>query len=85
MQKFIKFRQKLNDINSYSKTAIKLGALMALCFCMVGITAYIIAPETPNYFGAISVFRGSKEAAPASLAAGVIAAFICDAALKSKK
>lgn len=77
--------QKAKDINDYSKIAIQMGALMMLCFYIVGFAAYIIAPHAPNYFGAISVFRGSMEAAPASLVSGICAAVICDIALKSKK
>jgi len=85
MQKFLRIKQIIGDISDFSKTVIKLGALMMLCFYIVGFAAYIIAPYAPNYFGAMSVFRGSMEAAPASLASGVLAAFICDAALKSRR
>ncbi len=80
-----KLLQKLGELNSYSKTSIKMGALMMLSFYIVGLVAYIIAPDVPNYFGAMSVFRGSMEAAPASLVSGICAAVICDIALASKK
>lgn len=85
MQKLLELKQKISEINHFSKTAVKMGALMMLCFYIVGLAAYIIAPYAPNYFGAISVFRGSMEAAPASLVSGILAAFLCDAALKSRK
>lgn len=77
--------EKVKSVSEYSKIALKMGAIMMLCFYIVGLTAYIIAPYSPNYFGAISVFRGSLEAAPASLVSGVCAAVICDLALRSKK
>lgn len=76
---------KVKELNAYSKTAVKMGALMMLCFYIAGFFAYIIAPYSPNYFGAISVFRGSMEAAPASLVSGVCAAVLCDIALNSRK
>ena len=85
MQRFLRLKQKLDEVNGFSKMAVKLGAMMMACFYIVGFAAYIIAPSAPNYFGAMSVFRGSMEAAPASLASGVLAAFICEAALKSRR
>lgn len=77
--------QKAKELNAYSKMAVKMGALMMLCFYIVGFAAYIIAPHAPNYFGAISVFHGSMEAAPASLVSGICAAVLCDIALNSRK
>lgn len=76
---------KVKELNAYSKTAVKMGVLMMLSFYIAGFFAYIIAPYSPNYFGAISIFRGSMEAAPASLVSGICAAVLCDIALGSKK
>lgn len=77
--------KKIRDMSEYSKIAVKMGAIMMICFYIAGITAYIIAPHVPNYFGAMSVFRGSLEAAPASLVSGICASIICDVAAKSRK
>ena len=85
VQRFLRIKKMIGEISSFSKTVVMLGVLMMVCFYIVGFTAYIIAPYVPNYFGAMSVFRGSLEAAPASLASGMIAAFICDVALKSRR
>lgn len=74
--------EKLKMASDYSKFAVKMGALMMASFYITGIVSYIIAPVVPNYFGALSVFRGSMEAAPASLAAGICAAVLCDLAVK---
>lgn len=76
--------KKLKEANEYSKLAVKLGALMMASFYITGLVAYIIAPEVPNYFGVMSVFRGSMEAAPASLVSGICAAVICDLVYRSK-
>lgn len=69
----------------YSRICIKMGAIMMLCFYITALTAYIIAPYVPNYHGAMSALRGCMEAAPASLAAGLIAAVICDLIVASQK
>lgn len=74
--------KELKKVNEYSKFAVKLGALMMAGFYITGIASYIIAPIVPNYLGALSVFRGSMEAAPASLASGICAAVLCDLAVR---
>lgn len=74
--------EKLKEVNWYSRLAVKLGALMMASFYIVGAVAYIIAPHVPNYLGAMGVFHGSIEAAPASLASGICAAVICDLAYR---
>lgn len=80
MQKLFK---RFREASAFSKLAVKMGALMMAGFYITGIVAYIIAPEVPNYFGAMSVFRGSMEAAPASLAAGFCAAVLSDLVSKN--
>lgn len=85
MRSFKELIEKIRGLSDYSKVAIKMGALMMLSFYITGAVAFLIAPYIPNYFGAISVFRGSMEAAPASLVAGVCAAVLCDLAMKTKR
>lgn len=80
-----KLFEKARTVGEYPKVAVKLGAIMMLCYYIVGMVAYIIAPYAPNYLGAMGVFRGSLEAAPASLVSGICAAVLCDLELRSKK
>lgn len=84
MRFFKSLMEKAGGMNWFSKLSVKIGALTMLSFYITGITARIIAIHVPNYFGAISVFRGCMEAAPASLAAGVCAAVICDLASRER-
>lgn len=70
--------KRVRNISGYAKICVKMGAIMMLCFYIAGAVAYILAPQAPNYFGAIGAFRACMEAAPASLASGICAAVICD-------
>lgn len=79
-----KLINRLKEANGFSKLAVKLGALMMSSFYITGIIAYIIAPDVPNYFGAMNVFRGCMEAAPASLASGICAAVVSELVYRSK-
>ena len=85
MQHYNRLAQKLKDLNGFSKTSLKMGLYLMTCFYIVAAAAYIIAPYANNYFGVMGVYRGGLEAAPASLAAGIAAAIICDLALAPKK
>ena len=53
------------------------------CLYITAVVAYLIAPYG-DYFSAMTIHRGCLEAAPASLAAGVIGALIGDLILGGK-
>lgn len=72
------------ELHPVSLLAIKLGIAQMICFYIVGITSRFTAPYVPNYFGAMALFRGCLEAAPASLASGVCAGLIGDLMLGGK-
>lgn len=80
-----KLFEQFKTVGEYPKTAVRMGAIMMLCFYITAAAAYVIAPYVPNYFGAMAMFRGSMEAAPASLVSGICAAVLCDLELRSKK
>ena len=82
MRQINKLSDWLRELNPYSKLSIKLGAALMGMFYIVGIISWFSAPHVPNYFGALALFRGCLEAAPASLAAGVCAALLGDMMLK---
>lgn len=88
MKTIFQIRKKLAErwrtADGYSRLSVKLGALMMLSFYISGTVAYLIAPHVPNYFGAMSVFRGSMEAAPASLASGFCVAVVCELVRRSQ-
>lgn len=78
-----KLRTRLGELADFSKISIKLGVSFMVCFYIVAIVAYLIAPHAANYFNAMAVYRGSLEAAPACLASGVCAGLLGDLMLKS--
>lgn len=84
MKSLKKMLRRLGKLNKVSKLSIWLGFYLMICFYIVAITAYLIAPYA-NYFRAMTLYRGGLEAAPASLAVGVCAGLLGDLMLVSKK
>ncbi len=73
-----KFLGLFRELGPYPKLAIQLGAGMMLVFYIVGVISLLSAPYVPNYFHAVTLYRGCMEAAPASFAAGVCAGLLGD-------
>ncbi|MGI6404845.1 MAG: hypothetical protein ACOX0K_11705 [Oscillospiraceae bacterium] len=80
-----KFLELFRELGPYPKLAIKLGAGMMLVFYIVGVISLLSAPYVPNYFNAITLYRGCMEAAPASFAAGVCGGLLGDLMLGRDK
>lgn len=78
MQGIRKLVHKLKGLNTCSKMAIKLGFFLMICFYIIAIAAYLYADNSTDYFYAMSVYRGSLEAAPACLTVGIIAGLLGD-------
>lgn len=74
--------QKFSQLSEMSILSFKLGAGMMICFYIVGFISLLSAPYSYNYFNAMALFRGCMEAAPASLAVGVIAGLLGDMVLR---
>lgn len=72
------------ELHPVSLLAIRLGIALMSSFYIVGIVSRFSAPYVPNYFGAMAIFRGCLEAAPASLASGVCAGLLGDLMLGGK-
>lgn len=70
--------QKLKQMNSYSKMSIKLGFYIMIIFYILAIASRLLAPAVPDFFRAMSFCYGCLEAAPATFAAGFIAAVLCE-------
>ena len=79
MQKLI---SRLNELSPLSQFAINLGVGVMFLFYIIGLIALLMAPYVENYFAAIALFHGSREAALASLASGVCAGLIGDIMLR---
>ena len=78
-------RETVKDFSQLSEMSIisfKLGAGMMICFYIVGFISLLRAPYSYSYFNAMALFRGCMEAAPASLAVGVIAGLLGDILLR---
>lgn len=74
--------KRLRRMGPYPKLAFQLGAALMLMFYIVGFASYLSAPCVPNYFNAMTLYRGCMEAAPASLAAGVCGGLLGDLMLR---
>ena len=74
--------KEFSELPKMSILSFKLGAGMMVCFYIVGFVSLLSAPYVNNYFNAMALFRGCMEAAPASLAVGVIAGLLGDMILK---
>ncbi|MCL2578958.1 MAG: hypothetical protein FWE32_02885 [Oscillospiraceae bacterium] len=72
----------LGQFSALSRLSFKLGAGMMVCFYIVGYVSLLTAPYHANYGRAVALFYGCLEAAPASLAAGVIAGVLGDLMLR---
>ena len=74
--------EKFNQLSGMSIISFKLGAGMMICFYIVGFVSLLTAPYWENYFNAVALYHGCMEAAPASLAVGVIAGLLGDMMLR---
>ena len=74
--------KEFSKLSEMSILSFKLGAGMMVCFYIVGFISLLSAPYVNNYFNALALFRGCMEAAPASLAVGVIAGLLGDVILR---
>jgi len=74
--------KQFSQLSEMSIFSFKLGAGMMVCFYIVGFISLLSAPYSYNYFNAMALFRGCMEAAPASLAVGVIAGLLGDMVLR---
>jgi hypothetical protein len=83
-KKIKEFLGMFRKLSAYSKMCFRLGFYLMLCFYIVAVASYFAAPYVANYFRAMAVFIGCLEAAPASLAAGVCAGFLCDMIFSSQ-
>ncbi|MCL2857528.1 MAG: hypothetical protein FWE19_07435 [Oscillospiraceae bacterium] len=82
MRWILRLPEKFSQLSKMSIISFKLGAGMMVCFYIVGLISLLSAPYSYNYFHAMALFRGCMEAAPASLAVGVIAGLLGDMILR---
>jgi len=75
-------RERFSQLSKMSIISFKLGAGMMVCFYIVGFISLWRAPYSYNFFNAMALFRACMEAAPASLAVGVVAGLLGDMMLK---
>lgn len=79
MKNLIKY---LKTIDDFAKKILYAGLNVALIYYICAVLALWLAPYAQNYSGTMALFRCYLEAAPASFAAGVCAALICDLVIK---
>lgn len=74
--------EQLKTISAFSKTAIRAGIYAAIgYYCMA--VAFIGLSFVPQYaIRAGIIYRGALECAPASIAAAIVAALLCDLILR---
>ncbi len=75
--------KELKGLCNFSKNTIKIGILLCLCYYILSAVLYITAPISQHYLYYRYLLRGTLEAAPACLAAGVVAALIADLAIRN--
>ena len=78
MQMIRRFLRKLGGLNKLSKLSMKIGAALMVATYIFAIAARLAAAHVPDYYGAIAIYRGCLEAAPAFLVVGICAAFLGD-------
>lgn len=74
-----KFLQQFHPLCFFS---VRLGFACMLAFYIIAVIARKMAPYAPDFFYAMSFYRGALEAAPACLAVGICCALLGDLMLK---
>lgn len=79
---FKKTANSIRRIHSYSRNVIRGSAQLAAALVVFAAIARWIAPLTPDYFRAITYSEAALGIAPATLAAGIVSALLCDLVLR---
>ena len=72
-------------LEPYSRRTLQFACGLGAICLILAVLAYLWAPYCPQPHRALVLYRGFREAGPATVAAGVCAALICDLVLKDKR
>lgn len=75
----------LVHLHKYSKDIIHGSFQFSIVLYAFAGFIYLIAPYTPDYILSVSYYTAALEVAPVILAGGVVAALLCDLALRKNK
>lgn len=75
----------LVHLHKYSKDIIHGSLQFSIVLYAFAGFIYLIAPYTPDYILSVSYYTAALEVAPVILAGGVVAALLCDLALRKNK